>query len=67
MYEAGHSGLPGRQALREDLRRLEATLAVHEHHLMQACHARDAQGAELLTRTAKLLLEEIERLRRLLA
>jgi len=66
MYERAHSGAAGQHALREDLRRLEATLGRCEQQLPEARRLHGAPGAELLARTAKLLMEEIERLRKLL-
>jgi hypothetical protein len=66
MYERAHSGAAGQHALREDLRRLEATLARYEKQLSEARRMPGVPVAELLARTAKLLSEEIERLRTLL-
>jgi hypothetical protein len=67
MYERAHSGAAGQRTLREDLRRLEATLGRYEQQLPEAGRTQGAPGAELLARTARLLTEEIERLRKLLA
>ena len=67
MYERAHSGAAGQHALREDLRRLEATLGRYQPHLPEARRMPGRPAAELLTRTAKLLMDEIERLRKLLA
>lgn len=66
MYEPGHSGPAGQDALRADLRRLQTLLARHEQHLLEARSAHDLRGAELLARTASLLTEEIARVRSLL-
>jgi hypothetical protein len=60
----------GQRILRENLRRLESTLARHEEHLREAWRLPDraaaAAGTELLSGTARLLREEIKRLRGLL-
>lgn len=66
MYEPGHSGPAGQEALRADLRRMETLLARHEDHLLEARRAQDLRAAELLARTASLLTEEIARVRSLL-
>jgi hypothetical protein len=66
MYERAHSGAAGQHALREDLRRLEATLDRCERELPEARRLQGVPGAEMLARTAKLLVDEIERLRKLL-
>jgi hypothetical protein len=61
MYEAGQSEpLP---ELRDALRRLEACLARHEHDLHEAHLLHDAAAVELLRGGARLLAEEIERVR----
>ena len=67
MYERAHSEAAGQHALREDLRRLEAALASFDQQLTQARRIDAAPGAELLGRTAKLLTDEIDRVRKLLA
>ena len=66
MYERAHSGAAGQHALREDLRRLEATLGRCEQQMTETRRLHGATGAELLARTTKLLTDEIERLRALL-
>jgi hypothetical protein len=64
MYEAGQSGaLP---ELRDLLRRLEAALARHEQDLGEARRLHNAAAVELLRGGARLLAEEIERVRGLL-
>jgi F0F1-type ATP synthase membrane subunit b/b' len=62
MYERGHSPAAGHRGLREDLGRLEAALAGFEQQLAEAKRVA-APGIEVLTRTAKLLVDEIDRLR----
>jgi hypothetical protein len=64
MYEAGQRGSP--TELRDLLRRLEACLARHEHDLGEACRLHDAPAVELLRGGARLLTEEIVRVRGLL-
>jgi hypothetical protein len=67
MYESGRSGAAARQESGERLRRLEATLARQQAQLRAAQELPDGPGAELLAGVARLLTEELERLRRLLA
>jgi hypothetical protein len=62
MYASGHTGSSG--DLRDTLRRLEAALLRHEDDLREARRLDDGPAIELLRRTAMLLAEEIERVRR---
>ena len=64
MYEVGQSGAPAE--LCDLLRRLEACLARHEHDLGEARSGHDPAAVELLRSGARLLAEEIERVRDLL-
>lgn len=65
MYEAGHS-IPEPEELGELLRRLEAALLRHQEDLREAHRQQDGGGVELLRGGARLLAEEIERVRALL-
>lgn len=64
MYEDGQNG-PSAE-LRDLLRRLEAALLRHEQDLSEACRLQDPAAVELLRGGARLLAEEVERVRGLL-
>jgi hypothetical protein len=64
MHDCAHGGGAGQDALREDIVRLESALERFDEEL-GAAHGRP--GTELLVRTAQLLQDEIDRLRKLLA
>jgi len=67
MYESGQSGGISPHELREVLRRLEAALVHHEQHVSEAQRPQDTPAAELLCATTRMLTEEIDRLRAVLA
>lgn len=66
MYESGHSGVPSREDIRQALRRLEEALARHESHLPPESQDVDLP-LQMLHRSVRLLREEADRLRTLLA
>lgn len=66
MYESGHSGVASREDIRQALHRLEDALARHEHHLPPETQDVDPP-LQVLHRSVRLLREEADRLRSLLA
>lgn len=66
MYESGHSSVPSPEEIRQALRRLEDALARHESHLPPESQDADPP-LQILHRSVRLLREEAERLRALLA
>jgi hypothetical protein len=64
MYERAHSPAAGQHALREGLARLETTLARCQQQIAEARRMHGTPGAEALVRTATLLRDEIDRLRK---
>jgi hypothetical protein len=65
MYESGHSGVPSREDIRQALCRLEEALARHEGQLPP--EGGGDLPLEVLHRSVRLLREEADRLRILLA
>ena len=65
MYETGHSS--SRDELRQVLAQLEAALARHEAELAAAGGAADDPALQVLQRSVRLMRQEADRLRSLLA